>query len=110
MESQPQNPEFRNNSENFTYALRESFVPRYLRNLEIHNQPSQLQWLYRILHLMNESNTNIEYSECSNVLTFNSFLASGESCRLLMIFANSLCPEQAQQNVVCIPEITFRKS
>ena len=44
-----------------------------------------------------------------NVLTFNSFLATGEFCRLLMIFANSLCQEQARRNVVCIPEILFSK-
>ena len=30
---------------------------------------------------------------------FNSFLASGDFCHLLIIFANSLDPDQDQQNV-----------
>ena len=33
------------------------------------------------------------------VLDLNSFPARGELCRLLMIFANSLDPDQARQNV-----------
>ena len=32
-------------------------------------------------------------------LHINSFHASGDLCRLLIIFANSLDPDQAQQNV-----------
>ena len=33
------------------------------------------------------------------IATFNSFPASGDFCRLLITFANSLDPGQAQQNV-----------
>ena len=64
MESQSQNPDLKTD----THALCESFVFRGLRPLESHNQPAQLQWLYKILQLVNEPNIDTEYSECSNVL------------------------------------------
>ena len=37
---------------------------------------------------------------CSKVSDFNSFLAIGDFCRLLITFSNSLDPDQAKQNVV----------
>ena len=44
-------------------------------------------------------NFDVDVSAGSEMVLFNSFPASGNSCCLLITFANSLDPDQARQNV-----------
>ena len=43
--------------------------------------------------------THLEYTEHLSITAFNSFLAGGHFCHLLITFANSLGPDKDRQNV-----------
>ena len=76
MESQPQNPEFRNNLENFHPCSIDRFLNFAFKNRK-----------QKVLH--------IGIHDEGGGLVGVSFHTSGDFCRLLISFANSLDPDQA---------------